>query len=336
MAHRITKRIACAVILLATLVIIVLGFFDIRRMMRENSSAADIAPSGGHFVQAGDVKIFIQETGPTQGRPVILVHGTGTWSEVWRETMEPLAQAGFRVIAIDLPPFGYSDKPDGTAMYTRQKQAERLLGLLDTLHVGQAIFVGHSVGARPVLELALRAPIRVSRLILVDPALGFQTDKSALPHFEQNKPSWIVRAFFGWHVFRNAVLSAYGTNPASIRSLLSSFVSNKKALTPQRISTIKKPMVMRGTTEAYGNWLENLVVSPDTSLGSDFTNFSKLSMPVFIIWGDADTTTPLWQGKALHDLISRSMLEVISGVGHIPYLEDVNAFNKVLLENLRK
>jgi pimeloyl-ACP methyl ester carboxylesterase len=251
----------------------------------------------------------------------MLIHGTGTWSEIWRETIDALS-VDHRVIAVDLPPFGYSDKPLGDHAYTRQAQANRLVQLIKALHLSRVTLVGHSVGARPVVEAALQSPALVSRLVFIDPALGFQTNSSAAPHFEQNHPSWPVRTLFGSPSLRNAVVSTYGTNPLFTSRIFRSFVSNEAAVTPQRVKVIEQPMRVRGTTAAYGAWLEFLVVSEDRSLSSNFANLRRLSMPVGIIWGRTDTVTPLWQGERLRELIPHAQLVVLDGVGHIPYIED--------------
>ena len=71
--------------------------------------------------------VFVQEKGPADGIPVVLFHGTAAWSELWRRTSDALAAAGFRVIALDLPPFGFSDRPGS---YTRQDQAARINDVL--------------------------------------------------------------------------------------------------------------------------------------------------------------------------------------------------------------
>jgi pimeloyl-ACP methyl ester carboxylesterase len=94
-------------------------------------------------VRASNAGIFVQESGPVSGRPVLLIHGTGAWSEIWRETIEPLSAAGFRTVAIDLPPFGYSEKPAAASAYSRENQARRIIGVLDALHIERAILVGH-------------------------------------------------------------------------------------------------------------------------------------------------------------------------------------------------
>ena len=325
------RRAAVALLLVLSVVAAAVMFFDQQRRARETRAATDAAPRNGRFVDAGDVRIFVQEAGPANAPAVLLVHGTGTWSEIWRETIEALAP-DHHVIAIDLPPFGYSDKPMTADAYARESQARRIVAVLDALHVDTVTLVGHSVGARPVVEAALRAPGRVARLILVDPALGFQADGSQAPHFEQNHPSWAMRTLFGTPSLRSATISTYGTNPIFMHQMFGSFVSNKAAVTPQRLDVILRPMVVKGTTAAYGAWLSMLTTAGDRSESSDFANLKHLQMPVRIIWGRTDAVTPLWQGERLRDLIPGSQLVVLEGVGHIPYIEDPPRFNSALRE----
>jgi len=327
--RKTVKRAAAALLVIAGLLIVVICIFDLQRRSRETRTAADVAPRRGRFVDAGDVTIFVQESGPADAPVVMLIHGTGTWSEIWRETIDALA-TDHRVIAVDLPPFGYSDKPLGDLAYSRQVQANRLIHLIEALHLRNVTLVGHSVGARPVVEAALQSPALISRLVFVDPALGFQSNPGAAPHFEQNHPSWPVRTLFGMPLLRNAVISTYGTNPLFTARIFRSFVSNQAAVTPRRVEIIQQPMRVRGTTEAYGAWLEFLVVAEDSSLSSNFANLRRLAMPVGIIWGRTDTVTPLWQGERLRQLIPHAQLIVLDGVGHIPYIEDPPHFNAAL------
>ncbi len=75
-------------------------------------------------------------------------------------TTDALAAAGYRVIALDLPPFGFSDRP-GT--YTRQDQAQRVSDVLERIKAQPAIIVGHSFGAGAATELVLRFPTAPAR-----------------------------------------------------------------------------------------------------------------------------------------------------------------------------
>ncbi len=243
--------------------------------------------------------------------------------------MSALAKEGFRAIAIDVPPFGYSEKPTGPASYDRARQAKRILGVLDTLQLQRAYFVGHSVGSRPTLEAALIAPDRVRGLVLVDPALGVERGGSST--FPPNKPSWILRTVFGILPLRNVVLAVFGTNPMMTKRLFSSFVSRTEAVTETRVRMLQQPLEVKGMTSAQGDWLHNLMISSGNSLGTRPDEFSRLRMPIHLIWGRTDTVTPLWHGELLQKLLPGATLTVIDGVGHIPYIEDPDGFHRDLL-----
>src|SRR5262249_23201258 len=142
---------------------------------RETVKAEDGAPRTGRYVAAGDVAMFVQEVGRAEGTAVVFVHGTGAWSETWRESLATLAEAGYRAIAIDLPPFGYSQRP-AQPLYGKHDQGKRIVAALDALGIRQAVLVGHSFGGGPTVEAALLAPERVRGLVLVDAALAIRPD----------------------------------------------------------------------------------------------------------------------------------------------------------------
>jgi pimeloyl-ACP methyl ester carboxylesterase len=311
-----------------------LAVFRILTFTRETRTSEEAAPASGHLVSAGDIKLYVQEDGPENGLPVVFIHGFGAWSETWKKTTSVLASHGFHTIALDVPPFGFSEKvTDGT--FSRNAQAQRIIKVLDALGLHQVILVGHSVGARPTVEAALLAPDRVRALVLVDGALGFGTDGEFAP----NDPSLLARAFFAIHPLRNAMLSATATNPLMTKKLLSTFVADPNILTPALLSVYQKPFVVKDSTNRLGDWLKVLSVDTDTSLSGKLSNFSRLAMPTLLIWGDKDTITPLWQGEKLKASIPGASLSVLKGLGHIPQIEDPGQFNNSLLpflEQVRK
>ena len=117
------------------LLLAVILFFSIQANLRETKTRHEAAPSTGRFVQAGDVELFIQEMGPADGQVILFIHGTAAWSGLWRETMTPLAEAGYRCIAIDIPPFGYSERPSMPA-YGNADQAKRIVIALARTQTG--------------------------------------------------------------------------------------------------------------------------------------------------------------------------------------------------------
>lgn len=107
-----------------------------------------------------------------EGEPVVLIHGLGTNLAFWRETIPALEAAGRRVIALDLPGYGLSDKADVSG--SMPDFAAAVAGTLDALDVAEADVVGISMGGQIALTLALDHPDRVRRLALLSPA-GIET-----------------------------------------------------------------------------------------------------------------------------------------------------------------
>src|SRR5439155_11514028 len=119
--------------------------------------------------------------------------------------IDALAEAGYRVIALDLPPFGFSDRP-GT--YRRTDQAARVADALSELGIERAIIVGHSFGAGAAAEFVLRNPQRSRGLVLVDAALGLTGSQDDAPAWL--RPKWV----------RESLVSLTITNPLATTTLL--------------------------------------------------------------------------------------------------------------------
>jgi pimeloyl-ACP methyl ester carboxylesterase len=200
-------------VLLLTIALVITSF-RLAASIRETGTRVGLAPKTGHLVPTRSGGVFVQEKGPEDGIPVVLFHGTAAWSELWRHTSDALADAGFHVIALDLPPFGFSDRPGS---YTRQDQAARINDVLDALKAEPAIIVGHSFGAGAATELAMRYPDRTRALVLVDAALGLTAAPSAAPWVIQ--PQWI----------REILVSLTITNPVATQMLLQSMIADRNA-----------------------------------------------------------------------------------------------------------
>jgi 2-hydroxy-6-oxonona-2,4-dienedioate hydrolase len=115
-------------------------------------------------VRVGEWDVHYREAG--EGLPVVLVHGLGVSADYWFRNGSPLAAAGFRVLAPDLPGFGRTQGPEGLSV---AGQAEALSAFAEAKELGPAVYVGHSLSCQSALELAARAPERVRGLVLAAP-----------------------------------------------------------------------------------------------------------------------------------------------------------------------
>ncbi|HEX8380071.1 MAG TPA: alpha/beta hydrolase [Allosphingosinicella sp.] len=260
--------------------------------------------------------VAVGVSGPLDGPPVMLVHGTAAWRGFWKDVAAHLAGKGWRVIAVDLPPFGWSEH-DPQARYGRIDQAERLAAVLAAAARRPAVVVGHSFGGGPATELALRRPERLRSLVLVDAALG-NLDAPA-----EGGGALSVRPIAA------AATAATVTNPAAMGPLLRSLIERKETAEAW-LPVLKQPMRRRGSTSAYAAWLPSLFATDDGALSRRSQGLRRLAVPLALIWGEADTVTPIAQGRRIAALGRARSFATLRGVGHIPHIEAPKAFLAVL------
>jgi pimeloyl-ACP methyl ester carboxylesterase len=312
-----------ALVLVVPIVCVVAGLAALRLAahLRETEAASAAAPADGKLVESGFGRMFVMDPGPADGVPVVLFHGTAAWSKLWWRTTAALKTDGYRPIVPDLPPFGYSDRQGG---YTRREQASRIDGMMTTLGAGRAIVVGHSFGAGAALEYVLQHPDRVIGLVLVDAALGLTQAPSDAP------------AVLDYAPVRELLVSATATNPLATRFLLSKLIYRQEAANDQTLDILKAPMRVAGTTSHIADWLLYFAGSDRAALSASRGEVSRIKVPVAMIWGDRDDVTPLAQASDLQSLVPAASLRVMKDVGHIPQIEDPDAFNAVLLAAIRE
>jgi pimeloyl-ACP methyl ester carboxylesterase len=122
-------------------------------LVKEESALLDINGLSMHVISAG------------QGPPVLLLHGFPDTHIVWRKQIEPLVQAGFRVIAPDLRGYGKTDAPVHVHDYSLNHLRNDVLALLDVLGIGRVLLVGHDWGAIIGWSVCMEAPGRVERFV---------------------------------------------------------------------------------------------------------------------------------------------------------------------------
>ncbi len=310
---RIVKWIAKAIGILLLLLVALLVVLRLAAWWRESDEGL---PAGSRQIETPLGAVAVQTSGPVDGPPVLLVHGTAGWGGFWRNVSAHLAGRGWRVIAVDLPPFGYSAH-DPQARSDRASQAARLAAVIERAAGRPAVVVGHSFGSGPVVELALRTPERVRGLVLVDSALGQFDPPAASPGLADRAigQSWIAQP----------MTSAVMTNPMLTGRLLRSMLARRETAAPW-IETIQQPMRRRGTTAAYAAWLPALLATDDGGLSRRSAELSRIRVPVALIWGEADTVTPIAQGETIARLTRATSFARLPGVGHIPHIEDEAGF----------
>jgi magnesium chelatase accessory protein len=118
----------------------------------------------------GGLRVRVAESGEAGAPPVLLLHGWGASIYMWRSWFAPLAAMGYRVLAVDLPGHGLSDKPEDASVYRLAPQTQAVRELLDAERLHRVDVVAQSMAGTIALELALAGESRIGRLALVNPA----------------------------------------------------------------------------------------------------------------------------------------------------------------------
>jgi pimeloyl-ACP methyl ester carboxylesterase len=140
-----------------------------RRLSPTEVYPAHDARVRGRFITVREVRTRIVEAGPADGPAVILIPGWASSAFEYRKNTPALADAGFRVVAVDLAGQGESDKPVDRSHYAVQSMVAHLRAVLDELAVERASLVGQSLGGTVAMAFARESPERVGRLVLIAP-----------------------------------------------------------------------------------------------------------------------------------------------------------------------
>ena len=254
------------------------------------------------------------------GPPVILIHGFGGSMWQWEYQQHQLSQH-FRVLTLDLPGAGLSDKPD--IDYRPDQMLDFFVGFMDAAKIPQATLVGNSMGAGLAIGMALTHPTRVAKLVLVDGLPQHVMEKLTSPSvrraLESSAPSWLVS--FGNTLFGGLM----------IESVLQEIVHDPTLLTPAVLERSNRNRQLPGLIKPIMAVRENLPLWE-----SGFaTRLGTITHPTLVLWGEEDRVFPIAVGEELHHTIKGSRFIRIPKAGHIPQWERPDVVNQTLITFIR-
>lgn len=279
---------------------------------------ADFADPDGIFMEIDGLQTYVWARGPEDGEPVLLMHGFGGSTYNFRYTIDVLADAGYRAIAFDRPPFGLTEKP-ADYDYSHAAQADFVAALMDELGIERASFVGHSMGGNVLAHFALTYPERVTKLVIVAGAI--------LTGGAEGIPAELLESPLVAGLVRGAIRSFI--TPEGLIDSLESAYADTGLLTDEARERLTAPLLLEG----WEDGLAGLVID---SAGNKLEPESlvQINAPTLLIWGELDALVPLADGEQLVDLIPGATLITYPNIGHMPMEEIPDAFNQDLLEFL--
>ena len=253
------------------------------------------------------------------GPPLLLLHGLLGYSFSWRFAMPMLAQQA-TVYAVDMPGAGFSERPADLDCCLKAS-AERLLRFLDVVGLESCDLLGTSQGGAVAIMAAAIAPRRVRRLILVNPVNPWSAHGKRRANFLSSRPITPL--------FLRLAPRLTMTHHFILRRLF----GDARRIRPGTLEGYSAPFALPG---AFINTLAML-----RSWNRDLQQLESMlprinHIPTLMVWGSVDrAVTP----ESAHELLKHFQncrVVMLKGVGHLPYEEVPEEFNRVVAEFLEQ
>lgn len=253
-----------------------------------------------HYILEGD------------GPPVVLVHGNGGSLRRWRLCV-PLLGEHFQVVALDLPGFGDSDLLGSYP--TWEDYLRFLTAFLDTLGLPRASFIGHGVGGLLILDLALREPARVDRLVVVG-SMGIRKGTAWINRLLT--VPWFARVAFRVALSRKALLRRF--------SYLSYLCYQPRSIP---LSLLREMRDDYRRSRAFHRMFRIVNRGLIDELG-------EVKAQTLVVWGKEDRALPVTNALEFHRRIHRSRMVLLERCGHLPMIERPATFCHAVTSFLRE
>jgi 2-hydroxymuconate-semialdehyde hydrolase len=266
------------------------------------------SPEIGNTINAGEIETNYHDEG--QGHPLVLFHGSGpgvtAWAN-WRLVIPHLAQH-FRVIAPDMLGFGYTQRPQGIC-YEMETWLQHAIDILDTLEIEKAHVVGNSFGGALAIAIAIHAPERIDKLVLMG-SVGLEFELT-----EGLDKTW-----------------GYQPSIENMRELLDIFAYDRSLVTDELAKLRYEASIRPGVQEAYASMFPAPRQNGINNLASDEKAIAAIKQETLVIHGLEDDVIPVSCSERLFRLIPNSQLHIFRKCGHWTQIEHNQRFNQ-LIEN---
>lgn len=270
--------------------------------------SASTSPEIGRSVRTGGFQTNVHDVGQGGGRPLMMIHGSGpgvsAWAN-WRLALPVLSRAR-RVIAPDMVGFGFTDRPTGL-VYAMNTWVQQALDLMDALDLPQVDLVGNSFGGALALALAVRAPQRVRRLVLMG-SVGVPFPITA------------------------GLDAVWGYEPSieNMRRLLDIFAHDRTLVSDELAQLRYQASIRPGFQEAFRamfpaprqRWVDAMA-SPEAAIRA-------LPHETLVLHGREDQVIPLSNSMTLAQWIPNAQLHVFGHCGHWTQIEHADRFNRLV------
>jgi pimeloyl-ACP methyl ester carboxylesterase len=235
-------------------------------------------PSVEHrFVDTGLVKLHVACIGPSDGQPIILLHGFPDYWIGWKHQIPPLAAAGYRLIIPDQRGYNTSDKPAGVRAYSLGRLVEDVSLLAKAMNIERFHLIGHDWGGIVAWALAAERPAQVEKLVILN-----APHPDALFGYALRSPTQFLRSayvgFFQFPWLPEALLGASGSRVLE-RALVGT--ARPGTFAEEDLALYRQAWRQPRALTSMLNWYRALRYRPSYP--------DKIDTPTLVLWGRKDT-----------------------------------------------
>ncbi len=273
-------------------------------------------------VSLSGVELHVAVAGEADAPLVLLLHGFPEFWGAWRRAIGPLVAAGWRVAVPDQRGYGASSKPQGIAAYALDVLADDVVGIATRLGAPRFALVGHDWGGIVAWHVAARNAAAVERLVILNAPHPCSLLGYALTHPGQMLRSTYV-GFFQLPVVPEAVL---GANNSALLAAALTQSSRRGTFGDAELAEYRRVWAESGALRAMVDWYRAMPLSTPTA--------RKITAPVRILWGDADTALQPGLAEAALRYCEQAEVIHLPGASHWLHHEEPEEIDARLAEFL--
>jgi pimeloyl-ACP methyl ester carboxylesterase len=272
-------------------------------------------PAAGRLVEVEGGRLHVLEIGPPVSLnaaapepepPIVLIHGASGNLQDLRLALGDRLAVNRRVVLIDRPGHGWSDRPGGAADASPARQAALIAQALERIGLTRFVLLGHSLGGAIATAFALAYPDRLAGLVLLAP---------------------VTHPWVGGLAWYNTILSTPVVGPLFARTLalpvgavlLESGAAS--AFEPQPVPATYLDRAAIALLLRPSQFIANAqdIAALKSFVTAQAPRYGEIAIPTVILTGTADTTvSPRIHARAMAAAVRDARLIVLEGVGHMP------------------
>jgi len=281
------------------------------------------------MIKTNGVNLHVVQAGPKKGPLAILLHGFPEYWRGWKNQLDPLAEAGYWVIAPDQRGYNLSDKLNGVNAYRVSTLAADVVGLIDALGREKAYLVGHDWGAIVAWEVAIHFPQHLEKMAILNAPHPDVMQKFLLSNMPQVRKSWYIFLFQipglpEWTMSRNSYANLRrmmrGSRKAGRFSDADLDEYARAWSQPRALTSMLNWYRAAFRSALRGPWNPNRITS------------RRVSVPTLVLWGKKDVALSYEMVQPSLDLCDNGRLVFFENATHWVQHEEAEKVNQLLLE----